>query len=207
MTLEKIYKKYNALGFITDFTLGEEVRIMKKLLLSVVLSALLLSVTACGGEVQTDSAVSDGTGWYIPSEPDYYKDISNDYLMNEPVEAETEYSNIVAYAEQGEYPADEAVIEYHIKNNNKSKGFWYHDCLLVQFYNGWEWTTLPLTGSAVRDAISAWWFHCGMDDEGYAVIDGRCDLNERLAVEVIPGQYRIVRFVANRALYIEFEIV
>lgn len=180
---------------------------MKKLLYSVVLAALLLSVTACGGEAQTDSAVSDRTGWYIPSEPYYYMDVSDDYLMNEPVEAETDYSNIVAYAEQSEYPADEAVIEYQIMNNNKNRGFWKHGCLLVQYYNGWEWATLPLKGSGMQDEYSGWMFYYGMDDEGYVVIDGRYDLNERLAVEVIPGQYRIVKFVANRALYIEFKII
>ncbi len=180
---------------------------MKKILLSLVLSALLLSVTACGGKAQTDDVASDRIGWYIPSEPDYCMDISNDYLMNEPVEAETDYSNIVAYAEQSEYPADEAVIEYHIKNNNKNRGFWKHDCLLVQHYNGWEWTTLPLKGNGTHDEYSGWMFWYGMDDDDYVVINGRCDLNERLAVEVIPGKYRIVRFVANRALYIEFKII
>ena len=207
MALEKIDKKSNDLGFKTDFYLREEVESMKKLLLSVGLLALLLSVTACGGEAQPDSAVSDGIGWYIPSEPDYYRDISNDYLMDEPVEAETDYSNIVAYAEQSEYSADEAVIKYHIRNNNKSKGFWKYDCLLVQYYNGWEWTTLPLKGNGTHDEYSGWMFWYGMDDEGYVVRDVRYDLNERLAVEVIPGTYRIVEFVADRALYIEFKII
>ncbi len=180
---------------------------MKKVLLSLVLSALLLSVTACGkGEVHTDSVTSD---WYIPSAPDYTIDVKKPHGFTDlPIGMEHDYSNIVAYAQQSEYPADEAVVEYHIRNNNKGKGFWVYNGCLVQYYNGREWTTLPWKGSGELDETgSQYGFNYGTNEQGCVEVNTQLDLNKLLAVGVKPGKYRIVNFLADSSLYIEFEVI
>ncbi len=200
---------------------------MKKLL-SIVIIALIFSATACNGDgehltivnlnsedvlMTADSNSEDtpltGTEYvavdnsYIPLSPERK---GLEYHGSVPMEWETDYSNISGYTDCDEYSADEAVIHCYIKNTNKNKGFWLHTTMLVQYYDGTDWSTLPYVGDGASDLLG-WVFCFGVDHDGNVTSEASIDLNELLATEVVKGDYRIVRFLADRELYMCFKIV
>lgn len=181
---------------------------MKKFACLLILTTLMLSFSGC---VDTESSVTDKDSAsneiasYIPQHPGFMS-IEHPHFTDIEIYEETDYSNIVAYSDVNTYTADNAVVEYSIKNNNKNTGFWIYNRSNVEFYNGTEWVTLPYYGDGSEDE-SGWLFCMAVNDDGCVETGCKKDLNKIVAVEIVPGDYRMVSFLADRNLYFYFEIV
>lgn len=177
---------------------------MKKFACLLLLSMLILSISACD-KTENTVAVSEEITSYIPPHPGLHQFHTGSSFADLNVYEETDYSNIVAYSDVNTYSADNAVVEYSIKNNNMNTGFWIYNRSNVEFYNGTEWVTLPYYGDGSEDE-SGWLFCMAVNDDGCVETGCKKDLNKIVAAEIVPGDYRMVSFLADRSLHFYFEI-
>jgi len=118
------------------------------------------------------------------------------------IEPETDYSNIVAVAENESYSQDADKITVMVTNNNVGKGFYiYSESLLQKEKNG-LWVNVKRCNS-----YAAEWAFVGV--EGNTTQPNSVPvyvLPEREQIKLSKGNYRLIIFLADGVLYANFTI-
>ena len=141
---------------------------------------------------------------YIPKRPVFLESQNDNIPAGLGVERETDYSGITVYTQYSEYDTDTEIICYYVRNDNEGKGFWLYNCSHIERYDGEKWDLLPFAGEEVLIDFE-WSFCYGKNKDG--LVEATRSFNTTiLAEKLVPGDYRIVAYVADEVICAEFKV-
>lgn len=178
--------------------------IEKKVFGILLILSLALMLSSCGKTENTEQQTAA-----VQTEPgtELFETGYRAYFSEE--ENETDYSNIVCFAEQETYPADAERIDITVKNQNIGKGFWVSDWVFVDRLDNGEWVRLLYDEEYYQNVsgIPEKWYYCYVETGGDISHSSRVCVNTKnLAEPLTEGDYRAVVFVGKEVIYAPFRI-
>ncbi|MDR2532219.1 MAG: hypothetical protein LBC82_05185 [Oscillospiraceae bacterium] len=122
------------------------------------------------------------------------------------VEAESDYSNIVAVTEFNEYDSTVDEIKFFVINNNPNKGFWVSTIIQLERLENNEWVQLQFAEPPTSIDFMQWGFAFAKTSDGLVEHEWKL-VTSYLAEDLIPGNYRIIVFTGGIDLYAIFKIM
>ncbi len=175
---------------------------MQKIALIIMLCLFsLFSLSACSEKEETHEESGNKYEFYDPVFP---KDSCVKLSESHGFELDENYNNVVASIENESPLTTTSVINCHIYNQNKGKGFTLYSNMAIEKkvggsiwvrlkydpHNHPDWSTVGIEGGDKEKNYESW---------------VSIDLND-VQEELPPGDYRLVIFLGERNLYIEIKL-
>lgn len=161
------------------------------------LCLLLLFLLGCNTS-PADELLEEDTG--LETRPEFLDDTNIHSGLD--IESETDYSNITAATEQPTYDKTVDEIKVNIQNNTVGKGFYVHSNCYVEKKEGEKWIEVHHEYRTVAE-----WMFAGVegntDEPNRTVLMVR---TEYLEDKLEPGDYRVVVYLKDRAIFAPFTI-
>lgn len=174
---------------------------MKKIAITFILCLLsLLSLSACNKQEEVMPNLYDEYEFY---DPVFFKDAMIGLSESVGIELDENYNNVVASIENDNIIAS-SVIKCHVCNQNVGKGFTVYTKMAIEKKVGGSiWVRQKYKPSGYPD-----WRVIGLKDTketNYNTIL-TMDLND-VQSELTAGDYRLVIYLGERNIYVQFKLV
>lgn len=174
---------------------------MKKIVITIILCLLyLLSFSACNKQEETIPNLYDEYEFY---DPVFFKEAMIGLSESVGIELDENYNNVVASVENELIPISATSIECRICNQNIGKGFTIYTTMAIEKkVGGSKWVRLKYQPRTYPE-----WCVIGVKNNKEINYETLLVMEmDRVDSELTEGDYRLVIFLGESNLYVQFKL-